>query len=104
AKRAGGKPNDELIKRAYEFIRKHEKDGIFYPPPLAGASGTNGFKTYMDLLPYADDDAPASNQGFRGGAWLAAGEWGLPVTEEDVKLVIVGYRRMYNPAGQFMPT
>jgi hypothetical protein len=104
AKRAGGKPNDELVKLAYEFIREHEKEGIFYPPPLAGASVTNGFKTYMDLLPYADDDAPASNQGFHCGALLAARELGLPVKEEDVERAIAGYRRMYNPAGQFMQT
>ena len=69
-----------------------------------GASVTNGFKTYMDLLPYADDDAPASNQGFHCGALLAARELGLPVKEEDVERAVAGYRRMYNPAGQFMQT
>ena len=41
AKRAGGKPNEELVKLSYEFIRKHEQDGIFYPPPMAGAPPFN---------------------------------------------------------------
>ena len=104
AKRAGGKPNEDLVKLAYEFIRTNEKDGIYYPPRLAGASVTNGFRTYMDLLPYEDDDPPASNQGFQCGALLAARELGFPVKEEDIERAIAGYRRMYNVTKKFMPT
>ena len=84
AKRAGGKLNDALVKLAYEFIRKNEKDGIYYPPPLAGSSVPKGFKTYMDLLPYEDDDPPASNQGFHCGALLAARELGFAVKDEEI--------------------
>ena len=104
AKRAGGKLNDDLVKLAYEFLRKNERDGIYHPPPLAGSSVPKGFKTYMDLLPYEDDDPPVSNQGFHCGALLAARELGFPVKEEEIERAIAGYRRMYNPAGRFMPT
>src|SRR5262249_37785390 len=36
-KRAGGKVNTDLTRKAYEFIRKHEKDGGYVPPSLPGA-------------------------------------------------------------------
>jgi len=103
-KRAGGKPNKVLVRQAFEFIRKHEKDGIYYPPPLRGSPNPKGFKTYMDLLPYEDDDAPTSNQGFHCGALLAAAELGLPVKETAIERAIAGYRRMFNQKRGFMPT
>ncbi|HTI50434.1 MAG TPA: hypothetical protein VL475_05765 [Planctomycetaceae bacterium] len=103
-KRAGGLPNETLIRQAYEFIRRHEKDGIFYPPPLPGAPNPKGWKTYMDLLPYDDDDAPASNQGFHCGALMAARELGHDVTERDIEQAIAGYRRMFNHERGFLPT
>jgi len=104
AKRAGGQPNGELVRLAYEFIRKHEQDGIFNPPSPQGASVAGGFKTYMDLLPYANDDPPVSNQGFHCGALLAAQELGLAATEDDVRKAAAGYQRMYNSQRRFFPT
>ena len=104
AKRAGGKLNDDLVRLAYDFIRTNEKDGTYYPPRLAGASVPKGFKSYMDVLPYEDDDPPASNQGFHCGALLAARELGFSVTVEDIERAVAGYRRMYNARGGFMPT
>jgi hypothetical protein len=59
ARRVGGTLNEPLVRRAYEFIRKHEKDGAYVPPPLANAPHPKGWKTYMDVLHYDDDDAPA---------------------------------------------
>ncbi|MFM8469725.1 MAG: hypothetical protein ACKODH_07130 [Limisphaerales bacterium] len=103
AKRAGATLNEPLVRRAYEFIRKHEKDGAYIPPPLPNAPH-KGFKTYMDLLPYDDDDAPASNQGFHCGALMAARELGLPATEEDIQRAIAAYQRMFNTKLGFMPT
>ena len=64
-KRAGGTVNETLVRQAYEFLRRNEKDGLFIPPPLPGAPNAKGWKTYHDVLPYDDDDSPASNQGFR---------------------------------------
>ncbi len=104
AKRAGGKLKDDLVRLAYEFIRTNERDGTYYPPRLAGSSVPKGFKTYMDVLPYEDDDPPASNQGFHCGALLAARELGFPVTDDDIERAVAGYRRMYNAREGFMPT
>ena len=80
-KRAGGTVNDALVRKAYEFIRQHEKDGLYVPPPLPGSPNPKGWKTYHDVLLYDEDDSPASNQGFHCGALLAAKELGLDVTE-----------------------
>lgn len=104
AKRTGRTPNAQLVQAAYDFIRKHEKDGVFYPPPLPGAPKPKGWKTYMDLLEYDDDDAPVSNQGFHCGALLAARELGLPVRIEDIDRAITGYRRMFYAKGGYFPT
>ncbi len=104
AKRLGHSPNAQLVEAAYKFIRKHEKDGVFYPPPLPGAPKPKGWKTYMDVLEYDDDDAPVSNQGFHCGALLAARELGLPVTTEDIERAIAGYRRMFYAKGGYFPT
>lgn len=104
AKRTGRTPNAQLVQAAYDFIRNHEKDGVFYPPPLPGAPKPKGWKTYMDLLEYDDDDAPVSNQGFHCGALLAAGELGLPVHTEDIDRAVAGYRRMFYAKGGYFPT
>ena len=104
AKRAGGTVNEPLIRKAFEFIRKHEKDGAYIPPPLPGSPHPKGWKTYMDVLHYDDDDAPTSNQGFHCGALMAAKELGLPVTEKDIEQAIVAYQRMFNKKRGFMPT
>jgi hypothetical protein len=102
--RAGGEPDRALVRQAYDFIRRHERDGIYYPPRLEGASVPTGFRTYMDLLPYADGDPPSSDQGFHCGALLAARELGLPVTDVVVERAVAGYRRMFNARGGYMPT
>lgn len=104
AKRAGGAVNEPLVRQAYEFIRRHEKDGFYLPPPLPGAPHPKGWKTYMDVLQYDDDDAPASNQGFHCGALMAAKELGLPVTDEDIERAIAAYQRIFNAKLGFMPT
>ncbi|MCA9098689.1 MAG: hypothetical protein KDA36_09890, partial [Planctomycetaceae bacterium] len=44
-KRAGGTPNTERIREAYDFIRKNEQNGIYYPPPLPGSPSAKGWKT-----------------------------------------------------------
>jgi hypothetical protein len=104
AKRAGGKINQPLVRKAYEFLRQHEKDGFYIPPPLPGSAKPKGWKTYMDILEYDDDDAPASNQGFHCGALMAAKELGLPVAEKDIQRAITAYQRMFNSTRGFMPT
>ncbi len=104
AKRSGREPNAKLMREAFDFIRRHEKQGIFYPPPLAGAPKPKGWKTYHDLLEYDDDDAPVSNQGFHCGALMAARELGMPVTAEDIDRAVAGYRGMFNPKGGYFPT
>ena len=104
AKRAGGKVNQPLAGLAYDFMRSHETNGVFYPPPLAGAPSKKGWKTYMDVLEYDDDDAPVSNQGFHCGALMAARELGFPVTEKDIQRAIEGYRRMFNATAGYFPT
>ena len=103
-KRAGGSVNEALARRTYEFIRGHEKDGLYIPPPLPGAPNSKGWKTYHDVLPYDDDDCPASNQGFHCGALLAAEELGLDVTGRDIEQAISGYRSLFNTERGFMPT
>lgn len=103
-KRAGGRVNDALVGRAYEFLRRHEKDGLYVPPSLPGAPNSRGWKTYHDVLPYDDGDSPASNQGFHCGALLAAQELGLAVTEQDIERAIAGYRSLFNTERGFMPT
>ncbi len=103
-KRAGGSVNEALVRRAYEFIRTHEKDGLYIPPPLPGAPNPKGWKTYHDVLQYDDDDCPASNQGFHCGALLAARELGLDVTDQDIERAINGYRSLFNVERGFMPT
>lgn len=104
AKRAGSEVNDALVRRAYEFIRRHEREGFYIPPPLPGAPHPKGWKTYMDILHYDDDDCPASNQGFHCGALMAAKELGLPVTEGEVERAISAYQRIFNAKLGFMPT
>src|SRR5439155_8660429 len=87
-KRSGGAVNEALVSKACEFLRRQEKDGLFIPPPLPGAPNAKGWKTYHDVLPYDDDDSPASNQGFHCGALLAAQELGLEVKREDIERAI----------------
>ncbi|MFM8707799.1 MAG: hypothetical protein ACKOHK_06885, partial [Planctomycetia bacterium] len=103
-KRAGGTVNDELVKRAYDFIRTHEQDGHFVPAPLVGVPKNGGWKTYHDVLPYDDDDSPTSNQGFHCGALLAAKELGLGVTDQEIDRAIAAYRGLFNTTLGFMPT
>ena len=103
-KRAGGSPNQALVNEAYQFIRKHETNGIYYPPPLPGSPNPRGWKTYHDVLLYDDDDAPVSNQGFHCGALMAAKELGLAVTNEDIARAVAGYRSMFNAKGGYFPT
>ena len=103
-KRAGGTVNDALVRQAYAFIRQHEQDGLYLPPPLPGSPDPRGWKTYHDVLLYDEDDCPASNQGFHCGALLAAKELGLEVTEQDIERAIVGYRSLFNHDRGFMPT
>lgn len=101
-KRAGGNPDMRTVERAYLFIRAHEADGLFIPPRLKPDS--KAFKTYHDQLPYEDDDAPASDQGFHCGALLAARELGFKVSDGEIDKAIAGYRRMFNAAGGYMAT
>lgn len=103
-KRAGGTINEKLVRRAYEFIRTHEKAALFVPPPLPGAPNPKGWKTYHDVLPYDDDDSPSSNQGFHCGALLAAKELGLGVATEEIDQAIAAYRSLFNAKLGFMPT
>ena len=103
-KRAGGPVNEPLVRRAYEFLRRHEKDGYYIPPSLPGSPNPKGWKTYHDVLLYDDGDCPTSDQGFQCGALLAAKELGLPVTDEDVDRAIAAYRSLYNAERGFMPT
>ena len=101
-KRVGGDVDPRTLRRAYDFIRAHEKNGLYIPPRLMPDKLIA--KTYHDQLPYDDDDAPSSNQGFHCGALLAAKELGFPVTNEEIELAIAGYIRMYNKAGGYMAT
>ncbi len=102
AKRAGGDIDMRTVSRAYHFMRNHEVDGLFYPPRLK--PDIDWMKTYHDMLPYDDDDAPSSNQGFHCGALMAARELGFPVTDEDIEKAKAGYRRMFNAEGGYMAT
>jgi hypothetical protein len=103
-KRAGGPVNEPLARIAYDFIRGHETNGIFYPPPLAGSPSKKGWKTYMDVLEYDDDDAPVSNQGFHCGALMAARELGFPASENDIERAIKAYQSMFNSSAGYFPT
>src|SRR5437867_4902501 len=60
-KRSGGPVNEALARIAYDLIRRHEINGVFHPPRLEGAPKKHGWKTYMDLLEYDNDDTPVSN-------------------------------------------
>jgi hypothetical protein len=101
-KRAGGDPDMRMVKRAYQFIREHEIDGLYFPPRLLPE--LKCFRTYHDQLNYEDDDAPSSNQGFHCGALMAARELGFPVTDEEIDRAITGFRRMFNNDGGYMAT
>ncbi len=103
-KRAGGTVNESLVRRAYEFLRQHESGGLYIPPPLPGSPNPKGWKTYHDVLPYDDDDSPASDQGFHCGALLAARELGLGVSEADIENAVEAYRSLFNAEKGFMPT
>jgi hypothetical protein len=102
AKRVGGDIDMRTVDRAYHFIRNHEVNGLFIPPRLK--PDIDWMKTYHDMLPYDDDDAPSSNQGFHCGALMAARELGYPVTDEDIEKAKAGYRGMFNADGGYMPT
>ena len=101
-KQAGGTPDPRTVARAYRFIRQHEKDGLYIPPRLKPELAC--FKTYHDQLPYDDDDAPSSNQGFHCGALMAARELGFDVTDAEIEKAIAGYRRMFNEKGGYFAT
>jgi hypothetical protein len=103
-KRAGGTVNDALARKAFEFIRHNEKDGLYIPPSLPGSPNPKGWKTYHDVLLYDDDDSPASDQGFHCGALIAAKELGLGVSDQDIDRAIAGYRSLFNHERGFMPT
>ena len=103
-KRAGGTINEPLVRKAYEFIRSHEKDGLFVPPSLPGAPSPKGWKTYHDLLEYDEDDSPSSTHGFHCGALIAAKELGLGVTDAEIERSIAAYRSLFNTERGFMPT
>ncbi len=103
-KRAGGSVNEPLVRKAYEFLRAHEKDGLYIPPPLPGSPNPKGWKTYHDVLPYDEDDSPASDQGFQCGALIAAKELGLAVTDQDIERATAAYRSLFNTDRGFMPT
>ena len=103
-KRAGGSVNEALVRRAYEFLRRNEKDGLYIPPPLPGAPNPKGWKTYHDVLPYDEGDCPASDQGFHCGALIAAKELGLNATDQDIERAIAAYRSLFNSERGFMPT
>jgi len=102
AKRAGAALDMRTVERAYRFMREHEVDGLFIPPRLKPDSAA--FKTYHDQLPYDDDDAPSSNQGFHCGALMAARELGFSVTDAEIEAAKAGYRRMFNERGGYMAT
>jgi hypothetical protein len=104
ARRAGREPDATLVRQAYEFIRGHETNGLYCPPSLPGAPNPRGWKTYHDLLEYADGDSPVSDQGFHCGALLAARELGLPVTQADIDRAIAGYRSMFLTSAGYFPT
>ncbi len=101
-KRAGGSPDMRTVRRAYQFIRDHESDGLYIPPAVTPGLKIN--KTYHDQLPYDDDDAPSSDQGFHCGALIAARELGFEVNDRDIEKAIEGYRRMFNKEGGYMAT
>ncbi len=101
-KRAGGNVDMRTVDRAYRFIRTHEVDGLYIPPRLK--PDVAYMKTYHDLLPYDDDDAPSSDQGFHCGALIAARGLGFPVSDDDIEKAKAGYRRMFNADGGYMAT
>ncbi len=101
-KRSGGDPDMRTVARAYRFMREHEQDGLYIPPRLKPES--KAFKTYHDQLPYDDDDAPSSNQGYHCGALMAARELGFDVSDADIDKAMAGYRRMFNTTGGYMAT
>jgi len=103
-RRAGGAVNEALVRKAYAFIREHEKDGFYIPPSLPGSPNPKGWKTYHDVLLYDEGDCPTSNQGFHCGALLAARELGLGATEQDVERAIRAYRSLFNAQRGFFPT
>lgn len=103
-KRAGGSINEALVRKAYSFLRSNETNGLFVPPSLPGAPNSKGWKTYHDVLPYDEDDSPASNQGFHCGALLAAQELGLGTTDAEITRAIEAYRALFNRERGFMPT
>ena len=103
-KRAGGTVNEPLVRRAYEFLRQHEKDGWYVPPSLPGAPNAKGWKTYHDVLPYEEGDSPTSDQGFHCGALLAAQELGLPITQPEIERAVQAYRSLFNATQRFFPT
>ncbi len=103
-KRAGGTVNDALVRRAYAFIREHEKDGAYIPPSLPGAPNPKGWKTYHDVLQYDDGDCPTSDQGFHCGALLAAQELGLGIQNQEVEQAVSAYQALFNRERGFMPT
>lgn len=103
-KRAGGTFNKDLVQRAYDFLREHEKDGYYIPPPLAGSPNPRGWKTYHDVLLYDDGDCPTSNQGFHCGALMAARELGLNVSDRDIERAKQAYRSLFNAERGFFPT
>lgn len=103
-KRAGGTVNEALVRRAYEFIRSHETNGLYVPPSLPGSPNPKGWKTYHDVLLYDDGDCPASDQGFHCGALLASRELGLGTTDAEIRRAISGYRSLFNAERGFMPT
>ncbi len=103
-RRAGGTFDRELARRAWQFLRNHERGGLYLPPSLPGAPNPYGWKTYHDVLPYEPGDCPTSNQGFHCAAYLAAKEIGLRVSDTDFRAAVAGYRSLFNTERGFFPT
>ncbi|MFM7323075.1 MAG: TolB family protein [Armatimonadota bacterium] len=103
-RRSGGNPDLALARRALDFLRRNQRDGLYVPPSLPGAPNAKGWKTYHDVLPYDEGDCPTSNQGFHCAALMAARELGLPVSRAEIDRAIAGYRSLFNRSRGFFPT
>lgn len=104
AARAGCRPNLALCRRAWEFLRDHERGGAYQPPRLDAPGAGLGWRTYMDLFYYEDGDVPSSNQGFHCGAHLAARELGLGAEEAGFRAACRAYAELFNARGGYFPT
>ncbi len=99
--RKGYNVNFRYVKKAFNFIKRHTKNGWYIPPQYQ--SGNNlGWKSWFDTFYFDKDDSPAYTQSLYYPALLALKNMGFSVINDYIDLVMNNYISLYNPEKKYI--